>query len=632
MRYDEMLGLLPRLWAMKVAPGVRLFVLELLFWALVAIFTIVLARYRPRLIERAEAGLLEVSRHKRFWLATFVLGVISVRLALLHWLPIPVPFVHDELSYLLASDTFAHGRLTNPTNPMWVHFETFHINMQPTYQSMYPPAQGMALAVGQVLTGQPWVGALLSVALMCGAIYWMLLGWVPVQWAWLGGAFVCVRFGVFSYWVNSYWGGAVAALGGALVLGAFPRFRNGPKIQMGLVLAFGLLILANSRPMEGFLFSLPLVLGMVILLIDEIRSGKATLKTAARVVLPASALLVLGLGWMLYYNWRGTGHPNLMPYQVNYQVYHFSKPFLFEKANPVPEYRHLSMRLLYVHSELPAVLLNRYDTLALVERTVRAYYGFFIWPFALLVAPCTYAMWSSKMRPVLVSVILPAVFMLTLTWPPQPHYAAPITGALILMLLVSIRRFRNSFSTYSLWGSRAIVILLGIWMISPVAEALFDPLMSIPNFTGAEAADIKEAPMPSHFRRAAIRSQLNALSQKQLVIVHYPFAFVPWDEWVYNEADIDHAHIVWARDMGYRKNRELLNYYPDRQVWYVDRGDPSIALLPYQQAMEPLKLAYERPPGSEDSPQVASAGQRLSPAMVKPVSTGLAEIAAPGSR
>ena len=37
----------------------------------------------------------------------------------------------------------------------------------------------------------------------------------------------------------------------------------------------------------------------------------------------------------------------------------------------------------------------------------------------------------------------------------------------------------------------------------------------------------------------------------------------PFEEWVYNEADIDSAKVVWARDMSPAENDELIHYFKD---------------------------------------------------------------------
>src|SRR5947207_12088089 len=92
---------------------------------------------------------------------------------------------------------------------------------------------------------------------MCTAITWMLQGWLSPEWALLGGVLAILRYGVFGYWADSYWGGALGAIGGALVLGALPRIKQRQRVQDALLMALGLVILASSRPYEGFVFSLP---------------------------------------------------------------------------------------------------------------------------------------------------------------------------------------------------------------------------------------------------------------------------------------------------------------------------------------------------------------------------------------
>src|SRR5262245_48097725 len=176
---------------------------------------------------------------------------------------VPQPYRTDEFSYLLAADTYAHGRLTNPTHPMWLHFQSEEVLNRPTYQSKYPPAQGLLLAAGQALGGHPVVGVWLSMAAACAAVCWMLQGWLPPRRGLMGRLSAALNPGMLTWWGQSYWAGAAAMLGGPLVFGALRRLLRGPHARHAVVMGLGLALLANSRPYEGLLASLPVAAVLV---------------------------------------------------------------------------------------------------------------------------------------------------------------------------------------------------------------------------------------------------------------------------------------------------------------------------------------------------------------------------------
>jgi hypothetical protein len=503
---------------------------------------------------------------QRRGLAALLVGLLAGASAagacLISW---PEPRVHDEFSYLLGADTLAHGRLANPSHPLWTHFETFHVNQEPTYSSMYPPGQATALALGQVLFGHPLAGVWLSFGLACAAVCWMLQAWLPPRWALVGGLLAAVRFGCLGasgdspgYWAHSYWGGAVAMLGGALLLGGWRRLYRGPRAIDAAAMAVGAVILANSRPFEGLIVFVAVSIATAVWLLG--RKGPPVMSSLWHVCLPAGLVLAVGAGLTALYNLQLTGRPGLLPYQLNGATYSMVPLFLWQPLAPEPVYRHDAMRDYHESWAVPAYertrSLSGYPQ-EMVAR-LRVFFGFYVGPLliaAFIVLPWTMRCLAMRRVAYLCAVLL-AAFLIT-TWF-QPHYVAPVAGLIVLLLVQGIRQLR-------LWrwqgrpAGRTLVHLLPAGYTAILLAAL-----AISSSGDANAW---------HVRRAHLLDDLRHTEGQHVVLVRYGANHVPHDEWVFNEADIDAAKVVWARDMGPEQNVTLLAYFKNRRQWVLDADD-----------------------------------------------------------
>src|SRR5208337_2492534 len=332
---------------MNLAPGSETGPSLMLIEACLTVIAVAAAFCWPRLgttwFSRIERAFARLARRKNLSVVVTGMAAFLGRLAILPFCPIPLPFVHDDFSFLLAGDTFALARLTNPTPAMWKHFESFQITMQPTYMSMYFPAQGLVLAAGKAIFGHSWFGLLCVTALMCAAICWMLQAWLPPTWALLGGMLAVLRLGLFSYWINTYAGaGSIAALAGALVLGAFPRLIRTARLRYSLLLGVGAAVLALNRPYEGILLCLP----VTAILLRWLFFGRNRPPAAARFRIAAAplALIVAAGMWMGYYDKRVFGNPLTPPYALNRAAYSVAPYWVWQSARPEPVYRHKVMR------------------------------------------------------------------------------------------------------------------------------------------------------------------------------------------------------------------------------------------------------------------------------------------------
>jgi hypothetical protein len=519
--------------------------------AIALVIIILLAWVAPRFGRRRfatwEKSFARIAAHRRQ--AIFVAAVLPllVRLALLPALPVPQPYQPDEFGHLLLADTFASGRITNPTHPMWPYFETLYVFHQPTYTSLYPIAQGLVMAVPLALGVSPWWGVCASMGLMCAALAWMLQGWLPPKWALLGALIAGFQLAIATYWMNSYWGGGVSALGGALLLGALPRLLRQPRVRDAFLAGLGVAILSQSRPFEGALLTLP-VAGL--LLYRLARHPARNLRVLAALTTSAAAIAA----GTLYYNRRVTGDPWLWPYQLHQKIY--GTPQNLRGTAPVlTASRAAVQKDIQQNFEWQLDLFQAQSMwkgfLASLPEKAGIFWDFFLQPIYSL--PLLFLPLSLRRRGVCFALCA-AVFVLAAGFAMYPfffpHYAAPLYGLVLVLLLEGARRMPAALFPWWILAAAASCLSL-------IAGSALAPDVAV------------EATTP----RSQIEQTLKSRGGKHLVVVEYTESHNYHHPWIYNAADIDRSAVVWAREMAPPRMALLLDYYRDRSVWLVRVGD-----------------------------------------------------------
>ena len=321
----------------------------------------------------------------------------------------------------------------------------------------------------------------------------------------------------------------------------------------------------TAGPYEGMLVCGPVAGCLIWWAVTRAQRGASTL--LRRAIAPTALLLVV-TGMMAYYNYRVFGDALTLPYQVNRATYASAPVFLWQPPRPEPVYRYKVMRDFYTNWELADFKYARtaagflHGLAKKLATVVFFFFGMVLLP-PLIMLPRV--LQDRRVRFLVGAGVVFGVGLSVNAWL-FPHYVAPFACALYAILLQAMRHLR-------LWRPGNQPIGLAMVRFMPIACLILAGLrvsagplhLSIPRYPtmwyGTE---------PFGLPRARVQAELDRNIGPQLAIVRYAPGHAPFEDWVYNAADIDKSKVVWAREMEDRNSFSLLSYFRNRTVWLVE--------------------------------------------------------------
>lgn len=520
-------------------------------------------------------------------MALLFLTPILLRLLLLPNHPVPVANVYDEFSHLLVASTLLHGRFANPPHALSQFFETFFVLQHPTYSSIYPPGQGMILALGLAVSGTPWTGVLLASGALCACSFWMLRGYVEPTWALLGGLLAIARFGPLNLWMNCYWGGALPAAAGCFVFGSLPRLHYAwsrglpPRKRDAALLGIGFGFHLLTRPFESVLLAMSVLL-LAAIVLQRSMFSKPVLNGALWSFFAVSPALIL----LALQNKQVTGSWTTLPEQLSQFQYGVPTTLTVE----LPAVPHIDLTPQQALDFRAQTLMHGPGTDSLkrfflrLEYRIRDYRFFFQPPLYLAAVAFLFAL-RSKVYLWIAATL--AIFACGTNLFPYllVHYLAAVTSLFLLVSIAGLQQLARLRVRDAAVGPDIVRVLVllslapfllwyGIHLFeghgAPLALLQYETWDFIPHRNVNSNAD----------RRTTVANRIANLRGKLLVFVHYAPQHPFQEEWVWNAADIDKARVVFARDLGAAENEELLRFYPDRKAFWLEPDHPLPLLEP----------------------------------------------------
>jgi hypothetical protein len=361
-------------------------------------------------------------------------------------------------------------------------------------------------------------------------------------------------------------------LGGALVFGAVRRLLDRPRWSSSAWLAVGLVVLANTRPYEGLVASLPVAAVLLAWLLGKNRPPVSVF--VVHVVLPLLGILTLAAAGMALYHYRVTGDPLRMPYQVYNDTYAGNQAFMWTSQSPFRTSTHSIMRV--DNPEAVPRPVSGMEALRRIVKDIPRKVSIQWWFYLQLVltvplVALPYVLRAPWMRFAFLTCGLILVAVLP-TYAATPHYTAPTTGLVLALVLQGMRHLRLWSYQGQPTGRFLVRAIPVVWVVSLL-------LMT------EHRRQVQPSSDPPHFsrNRERVLAQLEQSEGLHLVIVRYGPRHNIFREWVYNAADIDRAKVVWARELGPERDRALIEYFHTRRIWLLeaDAQPPRLQEYPF---------------------------------------------------